>query len=100
MNNIRGKNIYHGIIDSYIKLPGSSKIKGTLLEINENKIKVAIGSERALDITLDKSIDAEVGEDIVIDRRNIVDSRLVKQTEEVLEEEQTVQDSRSNMIIF
>lgn len=95
MNNIRGKNIYHGVIDSYIKVPSSSKIKGTLLEIDENKIKVGIGSERALDITLNKPMEAQVGEDIVIDRRNIVDSRLVKQTDEVLEEEQAVQDFQS-----
>ena len=92
MNNIWRKDIYRGVIDSYIKMPGRFKIKGTLLESNENEIKVDIGSEKALHITLDKPMDAQIGEDIVIDRRNIVDSKLVKQTDETLEEKQTVQD--------
>ena len=34
-------------------------------------------------------------EDIVIDRRNIVDSKLVKQTDEILEKKQTVQDHQN-----
>lgn len=95
MNNIRGKIIYHGVIDSYIKVPSRSKIKGTLLEVNENKIKISIGNERALDITLNKPIDAEVGEDIVIDRRNVVESKLVKQTDEMADGEQTAQSAQN-----
>lgn len=92
MNNIWRKNIYHGVINSYIKTPNSPKIRGTLLEIDENKIKVAIGNEKALDITLDKPMDAEVGEDIIIDRRNIKESKLVKQTDETADDEQAAQD--------
>ncbi|HZK57910.1 MAG TPA: DUF6240 domain-containing protein, partial [Clostridia bacterium] len=92
MNNIWRKNIYHGVINSYIKTPNSPKIRGTLLEIDENKIKVAIGNKKALDITLDKPMDAEVGEDIIIDRRNIKESKLVKQTDKTADDEQAAQD--------
>ncbi len=95
MNNIWRKDIYRGVIDSYIKMPGRFKIKGILLESNENEIKVDIGSEKALHITLDKPMDAQVGEDIVIDRRNIVDSKLIKQTEKASEKEEAVQDPQN-----
>lgn len=85
MNSIWRKNIYKGAIDSYIKMPRNTKIKGTLLEADGEKIKVSIGNERALQITLDKPMDAEIGEEIIIERRNIVDSKLIRQTDEGLE---------------
>lgn len=78
-NNIWGKNIYNNVINSYMKTPSSSKIKGTLLEINENRIKLSIGDEKALDITLNKSLKATIGDTIVIDRRDIVKSQIVNE---------------------
>ena len=83
MNNIWRKNIYHGAIDSYVKMPRRFKIKGTLLETKGNEIRVDIGGEKVLHITLDKPMEAQVGEDVVIDRRDIVDSKLVRQPDEV-----------------
>ncbi|HZJ76614.1 MAG TPA: DUF6240 domain-containing protein [Oscillospiraceae bacterium] len=94
MNNIRRKDIYRGVIDSYIKMPGRFKIRGTLLKNDGNNIKVDIGSKNTLHITLNKPMDAQVGDNIVIDRRNIVDSKMIRQDESPEEEQETVQDSQ------
>lgn len=76
-------------------MPSSPTIKGTLLEINENKIKMGVGSGKALDITLDKPIDAKVGEDIVINRRNVIEFKLVKQADETAADEQVTQNTQN-----
>ncbi len=95
MNNIWNKNvnIYNGAINSYIKMPSSSKIRGTLLAVNENKVKIGIGNDRALDIVLDKPFEGEVGDTVIIDRKNIVESKLVNSEDTALEEGQTIEAS-------
>lgn len=80
-NNIWGKGIYNNVINSYMKTPSSSKIKGTLLETNENKIKLSIGNEKALDITLNKPLKANVGDTVVIDKRDIIKSQVINEVE-------------------
>jgi len=80
-NSIWGKGLYSNVINSYMKTPNSSKIKGTLMEINENKIKLSIGNEKALDITLNKTLKAEVGDTVVIDRKDIVKSQIINKVE-------------------
>lgn len=80
-NNIWGKGIYNNVINSYMKTPSSSKIKGTLLQINENKIKLSIGNEKALDITLNKPLKANVGDTVVIDKRDIIKSQVINEVE-------------------
>ena len=94
-NGIWGKNVYSNIINSYMKTPGSSKIKGTLLEVNENKnkIKLNIGSEKALDIILKNPLDAQTGDTVVIDRSNIVESKLTTLDDTSLEKDMTVENS-------
>jgi len=75
-NNIWGKSLYSNVINSYMKTPSNSKIKGTLLELNGNKIKLSISNEKALDITLNKPLKAEIGDTVVIDKKDIVKSKL------------------------
>jgi len=62
-----------------MKTPSNSKIKGTLLELNGNKIKLSIGNEKALDITLNKPLKAEVGDTIAIDKKDIVKSQIINE---------------------
>jgi len=78
-NNIWGKSLYSNVINSYMKTPSNSKIKGTLLELNGNKIKLSIGNEKALDITLNKPLKAVVGDTIVIDKKDIVKSQIINE---------------------
>lgn len=80
-NNIWGKSLYNHVINSYMKTPSSPKIKGTLLEVNENKIKLGIGNEKALNITLNKPLNAAVGETVVIHKKDILKSQLINQVD-------------------
>ncbi len=78
-NNILGKNPYKNIINSYMRTPSSSKIKGTLLSINKNKDKLRIGisNDKALDLILKNPIKGEVGNKLVIEKQNIKKSEIV-----------------------
>lgn len=76
-NNIWGKGIYSNIINSYMKAPSSPKIKGTLLAIDENKVKLDVGNGKAMDLVLNKFLDAKVGDVVTINKGDIVDSKLV-----------------------
>lgn len=78
-NNILGKNPYKNIINSYMRTPSSSKIKGTLLSINKSKDKLRIGisNDKALDLTLNNPIKGEVGNKLVIEKQNIKKSEIV-----------------------
>ena len=89
-NNIWRKGVYSNVINSYMKTPSNSKIKGTLLEINENRIKLSIGDQKALDITLNKPLKAEIGDTVVIDRKDIVKSQMVN-----VVETQSIKNSQS-----
>lgn len=78
-NNIMGKNPYKNMINSYVKTPSSSNIKGTLLAINEsqNKLRIGIGKDKALDITLNSPIKGKVGSNLIIEKQNIAKSEIV-----------------------
>src|SRR5690554_2812123 len=76
-NSILGKNIYKNVINSYMKTPSSTKIKGTLLEADENKIKISVSDNKALNITLKEPIEAEIGDTVVVNKKDIVKSEIV-----------------------
>lgn len=61
---------------SYEKAPSSFKIKGVLVDIKERNIKIDLGSNKMMDVSLKERINAKVGDTVVIERSNIVKSRL------------------------
>lgn len=81
------ENIAHGryaeVVDSYTSLNISSNIRGELLEKNGKNLRLDIGNNEALDIELREDIDIKKGETVLIDRRNIVKSKVVKLDDEI-----------------
>ncbi|WP_041719374.1 DUF6240 domain-containing protein [Alkaliphilus oremlandii] len=75
-NNIWGKGIYSNIINSYMKAPSSPKIKGTLLAIDENKVKLDVGNGKAMDLVLNKFLNAKVGDTVTIKKSDIVNAKM------------------------
>ena len=80
-NIVQGK--YSEAVDSYSSLNMSSKIRGTLIEKDDKNIKIDIGNNQALEIELKENVDIKSGETVLIDRRNILKSKVVKLEEKI-----------------
>ena len=82
LENIQ-KSKYSDAVDSYTALNVSSKIKGTLIEKEDKNIKIDIGNNQALDIELREDVSIKKGETVLIDRRNIVKSKVIDLKENI-----------------
>ncbi|NMA86959.1 MAG: hypothetical protein GX968_06510, partial [Tissierellia bacterium] len=91
MNNNIIKNL--GLLKAqsyYGNNSSANKISGTLIEKDENNIKLDIGRGKSIEIELKESIEADLGDELVINRRDIVKSRILN--EDVDEENTGVKD--------
>lgn len=59
-----------------MKAPSSPKIKGTLLAIDENKVKLDVGNGKAMDLVLNKFLNAKVGDTVTIKKSDIVNAKM------------------------
>ena len=71
------QNKYSNVVDSYTALNVSSNIRGELIEKNDKNIKIDIGNSKALEIELREDVEIKKGETVLIDRRNIVKSKVI-----------------------
>ena len=77
------QNPYNAVVDAYGAFNTSVKIRGTLVEKNEKDVKVDIGDNKILEATLKDKIDANVGDVVLIDKRDILKSNTVEASEVV-----------------
>ncbi|NLM03858.1 MAG: hypothetical protein GX214_02435 [Clostridiales bacterium] len=68
----------------------TQKISGTLIEKDENNIKLDIGRDKSIEIELKEPIEANLGDEVVINRRDIVKSRILN--EDIVEESTSAKD--------
>lgn len=61
----------------YRESTSSFKIRGILVEKNQDTIKLNIGGDKILHARLKSSIDGEVGDSVTIDKKNILQSKLL-----------------------
>ncbi|SES86156.1 hypothetical protein SAMN05660297_00756 [Natronincola peptidivorans] len=79
MNNNIFEKIALRIPQQFYGGPSTSfKIRGVLLEKNDHAVKLSIGGEKILEAELKEPIKGEVGDSVVIDKKNIVKSKLVE----------------------
>ncbi|SNS48139.1 hypothetical protein SAMN05446037_101134 [Anaerovirgula multivorans] len=57
----------------------SFKIRGTLVEKNDNMIKLSIGGNKIIEAQLKGSIKGEVGDTVAIDKKYILQSKLIQE---------------------
>ncbi len=75
INKVTQQNPYGVITEGYGAFNTSSKVRGTLIEKNANDVKIDIGDNKIMQATLKDKIDAQVGDIVVIDKREIVKSK-------------------------
>ncbi|KDR94362.1 hypothetical protein SAMN02745945_02373 [Peptoclostridium litorale DSM 5388] len=68
--------------DAYTALTAAPKIRGTLIEKDEKNIKIDMGDNTVLEAQVKEEIDSSVGEVVLIDRKNIVKSKLTSKKED------------------
>ena len=68
--------------DAYTALTAAPKIRGTLIEKDEKNIKIDMGDNTVLEAQVKEDIDSSVGEVVLIDRKNIVKSKLTSKKED------------------
>ncbi|OPJ56041.1 DUF6240 domain-containing protein [Alkalithermobacter paradoxus] len=73
--------------EAYSSFKSTHKIKGTLIEKNEDEIKIDIGDNRVIEAKLREEIECDKGDTVLIDKKNIVSSRIIKKYDTVIEKE-------------
>ncbi|KAB3532057.1 DUF6240 domain-containing protein [Alkaliphilus serpentinus] len=69
-------NQFYKPISNYGNLANSFKIRGTVLMNKGQNVKLDIGNLRILDINLKEEISADIGDTVIIDKKNILNSKL------------------------
>ena len=84
MNNSITTDMSQRIPQQSYEETSSVKIRGTLLEKDGNNVKIDIGNNRVLEMEVGENIEGEIGDTVVIDKGNIVKSKLhhIKEKEE------------------
>ncbi|GAB6086336.1 DUF6240 domain-containing protein [Alkaliphilus crotonatoxidans] len=70
------KPYYTGVNQAYSKQMNSFKIRGTLVFKNGTDIKLDVGDQKILSISLKGELNAKLGDTVVIDKKNILHSRV------------------------
>ncbi len=70
------KPAYAGVSQAYSKQMNSFKIRGTLVVNNGTSIKLDVGDQKILSISLKNELNAKLGDTVVIDKRNILHSKV------------------------
>ncbi len=90
MNNGIGKSIYQRINGGF-GLPfmkQNQQIRGILVEKNGQSIRIDTGNKRLMELKLNREIDAKTGDVVVIDKRDILQSRAVALAQNTLKQEE------------
>ncbi len=78
---LQGKSI--AAADAYTALSAAPKIRGTLIEKDEKNIKIDMGDNTVLEAQVKEEIDSNIGEIVLIDRKNIEKSKLTSKKDDV-----------------
>ncbi|SDJ93202.1 DUF6240 domain-containing protein [Natronincola ferrireducens] len=76
MNNNLFQKINLGASQQYYTGSSFFKIRGTLMEKKEDMVKVNIGGDKIIEAQLKTPLEGKVGETVVIDKKEIIKSRL------------------------
>lgn len=85
---LKAQSYYGGVSSSF-------KIRGTLVEKHENTIKINIGKDKIIEAQLKEPIEGEVGETVIIDKKDILESRLCN--EDTVEETISIEEGRETL---
>lgn len=83
IDKISQQNPYNAVNDAYNAFNMSFKVRGTLIEKNETDVKIDIGDNKILEAKLKENIDADVGDVVVIDKKNIIKSKTISAENEI-----------------
>lgn len=84
MNQIVGRSSFIHVNNAYGNQMTSFKLRGTLVSKNGQDIKLDIGNNKTLEIKLRSEIKGNVGDTVVVDKREVVQSKLVESAGERL----------------
>ncbi|MEJ8552685.1 DUF6240 domain-containing protein [Tepidibacter sp. Z1-5] len=80
INKASAEAAYAVVSNAYNNLNTTSKVRGTVVEISENDLTIDTGDKKLLNFNLKENIDAKAGDTVVIDKRNIIESKKVDDT--------------------
>jgi len=90
MNNGIGKSIFQRVNGGF-SLPfmnQNQKLRGVLMDKEGQSIKIDVGNKKLMELKLNREIDSKPGDVVVIDKRDILESRQVKPTNNTLKQEE------------
>jgi hypothetical protein len=82
-NGILGKETYGIHQQRYTTSLAPYKIKGILLENNQNKIKIDVGNNKIMEAQLKNELKADIGDTVVIEKKEIMHSKVYEETKPV-----------------
>lgn len=87
INKVSAEAAYSVANDAYNNLNTTSKVRGTVVETSEDDVTIDVGDKKLVNLKLKEDIDAKVGDTVVIDKRNIIESKKVDdvRTEKITE---------------
>ncbi|WP_099190172.1 DUF6240 domain-containing protein [Tepidibacter mesophilus] len=77
INKVSAEAAYAAVSDAYNNLNTTSKVRGTVVEISEDNVTIDVGDKKLLGLKLKENIDAKAGDTVVIDKKNIIESKKV-----------------------
>lgn len=77
INKVSAEAAYSVASDAYNNLNTTSKVRGTVVETSEDDVTIDVGDKKLLNLKLKENIDAKPGEIVVIDKKNIIESKKV-----------------------
>ena len=90
MNSVIGKSIFQRVNGGF-GLPfmnQNQKLRGVLVDKDGQSIKIDVGNKRLMELKLNREIDSKPGDVVVIDKRDILESRQVKTVNSPLKREE------------
>ncbi|CAH2211911.1 DUF6240 domain-containing protein [Tepidibacter aestuarii] len=89
INNVSAEAAYSAASDAYNNLNTTSKVRGTVVEISGDDVTLDVGDKKLLNLKVKENINAKAGDAVVIDKKNIVES---KKTDDIRNQKITEND--------
>lgn len=98
MNNNIFEKLTQRIPQQFYGGTSSFKIRGTLVEKNGDTIRLNIGGDKVIEALMKHSVKGEIGETIIIDKKNILQSKLYKEKNQSLQVEASSSNEEDDIL--
>ena len=100
MNNSIFSKLTQRIPQQHYNEPSSSfKIRGTLLEKDGNQVRISLGGDKVLEARMKEEVDGRVGETVIVDKKDILQSKVYQDGDGNLEISNPVQSREEEEIL-